>query len=193
MVLAFCQPMTNPQKITRSFLGAFALSSLVLMLIYTRNIMVLGDTLVERYYFPSYEVVRLARVGMFLQGLQIIGALVIMVGYYVKITIFLYAATLGISKLIKMSTKMLAAPVGMLFMVFSLFVVKDMPDLLRWVKEAFTLYSLPTGLLLPLVLLVVGMWKDKRRRNKQRNENEAPQEERQQSKLPEETPTESGA
>ncbi len=195
MVLAFCQPMTNTKKMTRWFIGAYALAALVLMLIYTRNMMVLGDTLVEKYYFPSYEVVKLASIGRFIEGLQVLAAVVIMIGYYAKITVFLYAATFGVGKLLKMSTKSLAAPVGLLFMALSLFVTKDTPDLLRWVQDVFTPYAVPIGLLLPLILWIAGTWKEKkRRRNAQPEAAETnPDQGGGQGSTPEETRPEAGA
>ena len=173
MVVIFCQPMTDEKRATSVFVRGFIIGSVVVVLIYARNIMVLGDTLVSKYYFPSYEVVKLVNIGRFIQGLQALAALVLMLGYYVKITIFLYAAVLGVSRLLKIDDyRRLAAPIGLLVMVLSFTLTKDMSGLLSWVSSTFLPYSLPFGLALPVVVWLVG---ERKKRREKPTGQDAPQ------------------
>lgn len=174
-LLAMCKPAVDINRMTRTMIGGFAIGMVIVTLIFARNMMVLGDTLVEKYYFPSQEVVKLASIGDFIYGLQILSALVIMLGYYVKSTVFLFTATLGVSKLLGMDDyRKLAAPMGFLYMIMSMSVVKNMPDLLDWVAKCFTIYWVLPGIVMPAILLLVGTIKHRRQQQKETADKAVP-------------------
>jgi spore germination protein KB len=167
LVVILCQPFKRGYKASRMFLGSFAAGAVMLIFLFTRNVMVLGPHLVQKYLFPSYEVVGLANVGGFIQGLEVLGAIVFMVGYFTKLTVFLYGATSGVSKILKIDDyRSMAAPMGLLFITFSLFVAKNLNELLDWVDKMFTVYTLPIGLLIPLALWIIGEWKYQKKKKR---------------------------
>jgi spore germination protein KB len=121
---------------------------------------VLGPYLVDKFIFPSYEVVGLASIGEFIQGLEVLGALLFMIGYFTKLTVFMYGATAGIGKILNIGDyRTIAAPTGLIFITLSLFVAQNLNTLLDWVDKVFTIYSLPTGIVIPLALWIIGEWK----------------------------------
>lgn len=157
LIVILCQPFKRGRKATGMFLGSFAVGAAMLIFLFTRNVMVLGPHLVDKFIFPSYEVVGLANIGDFVQGLEVLGAMVFLIGYFVKLTVFMYGATEGITKILNMGDyRQMAAPTGLVFITFSFFVVQNLGEILDWADKVFTVYTLPIGILIPLILWIIG-------------------------------------
>ncbi len=149
------KPLSYPKMGPRMLLVSFGFVAILLTLSNFRNIMTLGHEQMNKYYFPSYQVVSLVNVADFLQGIQVLIIVLFLVGGFAKISSCLYVATLGLAKLTGQHYKSLVAPVGILMTVFSLFVVDDLVDMFDFAAVYYKYYIIPVGVVLPLLLWVV--------------------------------------
>lgn len=164
LIVLICQPFQNGKKAIGMFLGSFGVAAVLLTMLFLRNLLVLGPTLVQKLIFPSFEVVGLTDIGKFIQGLGVVGALVFLIGYFVKLTVFLYGAVAGFARVFSFKDyRQIAAPIGLILITLSLLVTENTMGLLAWLDQVFPYYLLPVGLILPLALWGMSEWKNHRK------------------------------
>ncbi len=155
IVLFALKPLAEPKKGTHVILTAFGAATIILTLTNLRNVLTLGHEEMNKYYYPSYQVVSLINVADFLQGIQVLIILLFLFGGYAKIVSCLYVATLGVSKLTGQHYKSLVAPMGLLMTACSFFVSKNVVDMFKFALIYFRFYIIPISVVLPLLLWVV--------------------------------------
>lgn len=169
--VVFIMVFNNLKTNSKTF-GVFFISSLigcfVMVVISVRNILVLGVPLNSTLYFPSYVAVRTLNIGDFLQRFEIVVALIFVLGGVVKITVCLYAATLGLTKLFNFDNyRNLVGPVGFLMMSFSCIIYHSIMEMFDWAVNIYPFYAIPFQILLPVIILIAAKIKIKVKGNNQ--------------------------
>ncbi|MFT9078176.1 GerAB/ArcD/ProY family transporter [Ethanoligenens sp.] len=145
------KPIKNPYKIywIGISIGAVLLSTATL-----RNILVLGVSVVGDFYFPSYSAAGIISVGDFLSRIEVlIGMLYVLTGFS-KITVCLFAASEGLSKVLnKRKCTDLAVPVVLLMLTLAQILFTNTLEMYNWLQKVFQYYALPFQVVLPLILL----------------------------------------
>ena len=157
------QPLRKNSQAQWVFIIALAISAFTLTLVSVRNIMVLGIEFIQRIYYPSYATVTLINVGNFLDRIEVAVSLNFLAGGFVKIVVCLYAASLGLSKLLGFGdSKSFAVPVGVLMIVLSQFVFSSIMDTKEFAGKYYKYYIIPTSVILPILIWVFAEIKRKR-------------------------------
>ena len=166
-LLFILKPLVKTKKAVGVYILGFVLLAATLMIISMRNVAIIGHQNVEDFYFPSYQTVSLIDIGDFIQGIQATLVMTFILGGFVKIASLLFAACQGVSSLLKLKDyRALAAPVGLLMLTFSLFVVSDIIDITNSIQQ-YKYYILPAGLLLPALLWIVAECKTHKMKKRQ--------------------------
>jgi spore germination protein KB len=159
MLVFIFKPLEKKKGAYKIFLSGFAIGAVLLTIFYARNTLVLSYEQINKYYFPSYEVVSLINIGDFIQGIQAIMVFIFLIGGLVKGSVCLYVAAEGTARLTGQGYRSLTAPVGLLMITFSLFVSKDITDMFSLADPYYKYYVLPIGLFIPVLLWIVAEWK----------------------------------
>jgi spore germination protein KB len=94
-------------------------------------------------------------VGDFLQRLEIIPAVALLTGGFVKISICLLASTRGVSKLFNCEEyRFLVTPVGLLMLNLAYLVYDNIVEMMAGIAEVWTFYAFPFQVILPLIIWV---------------------------------------
>jgi spore germination protein KB len=116
--------------------------------------------------FPTFQILRDIRVGE-LQRLDLLGIMLWSLGSFGKISLYLFATTVGIAQLTGVRNhKVLAGPVGTLMVIVALINSKNFLEIFKFYKYTYPYYSTFFGIVLPTLLLIVAIVRRKGIRRK---------------------------
>ncbi|SDH48038.1 GerAB/ArcD/ProY family transporter [Alteribacillus bidgolensis] len=160
--------INRPKKLKKAGIAAIVLSGVNLVITMAINIAVLGVDLTSRSQFPLLNTIQAIQVAEFLERLDVFFMIALIVGGFIKITIYFYAAVTGVSNLfhVKKASK-LAYPLGIVVLILSLSIASSYTE---HIQEGLTLVSLymhlPLQVIIPILLLIIAFFKNK---NKERS------------------------
>ncbi len=146
-------PLKESRKAEKLMVLSFTVTMLVYVFVMLRNILVLGTQYISMLYYPSYIAISLINIGDFLDRIEVLISTVFVIGAFVKITVCLYAASLGMSKVLSIGdSKSFAAPLGLLMIVLSQFVYQNIMDTSQFVAHYTPYYKIPFCVVLPVLI-----------------------------------------
>jgi len=161
--------LKDSKKTFKVFLTGALISCFIMLIISVRNVLVLGPTLTEDSYFPSYIAVRAINIGDFLQRFEIVVALVFIFGGFVKISVCLLAASKGVAKILDIKNyRYVVAPVGFLMMDLANIIYENTMEMFVWVK-IYPYYAIPFQIILPIIILIAAKIKIKVKSKQQKS------------------------
>jgi len=155
-------------KTFKVFWISVCIGSIIILAIAVRNVLVLGSSLSSSLYFPSYVAVRTINIADFFQRFEIVVAIIFIFGGFVKISVCLYAATLGVAKILNIGDyRYIVTPVGFLMMNLACTIYPSMMEMFDWATKIYPYYAIPFQIILPICILIVAKIKIKVATNKQ--------------------------
>ncbi|MBU8917196.1 spore germination protein [Bacillus sp. FJAT-29953] len=145
---------TKPAK--KSFLLGTVMGGCVLALVTLMSILCFGAIFSENQQFITYVLALNINIGGFWQRIEAIMAFIWFITIYIKITLYFYGSVICMGQILKLKEyKSLTFPLGFITLFLSLFINKNIVESDQQ-AEWWTAFSLPFGLFIPLLLLVVG-------------------------------------
>ncbi len=159
-------------KTRKVFLTALGLTTLIFLIIYVRNLTLLGQALIKKTYYPSYVTARLLHVGSFLEGLEGSISTNFFIAGLAKISVCLLAAAKGLANLFSQrESKHLVLAVGMLALALCAVLFHDAMEMFLFARYSFY-YGLPFQVLIPIVLWLTGEWRVRQEKHAEAEELE---------------------
>jgi spore germination protein KB len=123
------------------------------------NISVLGVDVFTRANFALLETIRRVSLMEFIERLDPIVLLTLIIGDFFKVGIFFYATVIGASDLFKVKNhKTLILPVGIIILLASLTVAGNFAEHIKIGGGLLPLYAhIPISVIIPLLLLIVAL------------------------------------
>ncbi|MEH7482524.1 GerAB/ArcD/ProY family transporter [Neobacillus drentensis] len=135
---------------------ALMFSAIILSITHAIEISVLGAKIYSRATFPLYSTMIYVNIADFLQRVEVIAILTLIIGVFFKISIYCYAAVIAASDLFKVQTKQkIVVPFGIIVLFLSMMIASD---LLEHNEEGKLVvkFILPLfSVVIPVLLLVV--------------------------------------
>lgn len=145
-------------------LEGILLSALVLLIIITRNMMVLGPAMVSLEYFPSYSAARIINLGDFLSRIEGSISVNFMLAGVSKLAICLVAASRGIASLFNIDNwRRLVVPTALMTLMLSTLLFRNTMEMFSFIKYA-AYYTIPFQILLPVTLWAFSEIGERRKR-----------------------------
>ena len=153
-------------------LPAMAFAGLTLTVIAIVNIAILGTSVVERATYPILTAVSYINIANFIQRLDSLIVIVMVLGGFIKITVFFFCAVLGAADLFKVKkTDTLTYPIAVIMVIISVWMA---PNFLEHYKEGLDIVPyylhIPLQIVLPFLLLVIALIQKKGKANENANE-----------------------
>ncbi|AGK96758.1 GerAB/ArcD/ProY family transporter [Clostridium pasteurianum] len=144
-------------KLRRTVIFTSILEGVFLTLNSILFIITLGYEFASSTNYPLLETLRLVHIGDFLNRLDIIFIVVLILGGFFKISILMYASALGISQVFKVKNwGILCSILGILVVITSLIIARNNPEHLAIGWNFMALYiSLPLYIIIPLISLII--------------------------------------
>ncbi len=157
--------INRPKKLKKAGIAAIVLSGINLVITMAINIAVLGVDLTSRSQFPLLNTIQAIQVAEFLERLDVFFMIALIVGGFIKITIYFYAAVTGVSNLFHVKeTSKLAYPLGIVVLILSLSIASSYTEHIQEGLMIVSLYMhLPLQVIIPILLLIVAYFKNKKK------------------------------
>lgn len=149
--------INESRKIRKSIFAAVIAEGIILALITILYIVGLGINFSQRDIFPLLNTLRMIRISGFLDRLDVLIIIVLVIGGFTKISFFMYAAIAGTAELLNIKSKnSLAWPFGIVTMVASMLIAKNFMQHLKIGFEFTPKYiHLPLQIGVPILALIV--------------------------------------
>ncbi|MEW9698635.1 GerAB/ArcD/ProY family transporter [Paenibacillus sp. SI8] len=150
--------LDKPQKASKSGLSAIAISGVVISYTTLLNVSVLGVNIASRSTFPLHTMISKVNIIEFIQRLDAIVVLTLIIADFFKIAIFLYAAILGTMDLFKIKKHgALVFPIGIITLFASMMMASNYQEHITEGRSSLKTVHLFFSLVVPLFLLTVLM------------------------------------
>jgi spore germination protein KB len=157
------QPLKEHRKAKVIYFTSSGITAALLIMFFVRNMFVLGDNFTYTQYFPGYMAVSLIDIADFLQRIEVVVGAVLFMGAFVKITVYLYVASLGLSKALGFGDyRQFAAPVGMLLAALSLFAYPNIVVNVAFASGIYPYYAFSFRVALPVTVWLMAERKRKK-------------------------------
>ncbi|MCZ0755895.1 GerAB/ArcD/ProY family transporter [Anoxybacillus sp. J5B_2022] len=133
------------------------LSGINLAVMMATNIAVLGADTVSRSTFPLLNTIQEIRVANFLERLDVLFMIALVVGGFFKISLFFYAGVIGTADLFRVKEhQRLVYPLGLSVLLLSIAIASNFSEHIKEGLNIVTVYMhVPLQIVLPLLLLIV--------------------------------------
>ncbi|MDQ0195186.1 GerAB/ArcD/ProY family transporter [Paenibacillus wynnii] len=136
-------------------LSGLLIAGALITFISVRNLLVLGPNALTSLYFPSYVAVSRINVGDFLTRIEGSSAIVFCTSLFIKVSICLYVASTGMSKVFNLkSYRSVVLQMGLIMVYMSDFIFKDIFEMQHFAFETYRYYALPFQVIIPLILWI---------------------------------------
>lgn len=153
----------NTQKGFRPFLLAIIAAGVLINIYTILNISVLGSSAYSRTVFPLLSSAREISIANFLERLDALVVFIVMLGVFVKVSIFFYCALKGFEFVYRLSYRYFAFPVGMMIAIFSTLIAFSLNEHLKEGLVIVPYYlHLPFQFVIPFLIFLVVAYKKKK-------------------------------
>lgn len=163
VLLTMLYPFTvERSKVRETAVLAIIFLGILLVLKSIMFISVLGVGFASTSLFPLLQTMRMMHIGESFNRVDIFLILIMVVGGFIKISLFTYGAMLGTAQLTKLKdTKHLAIPFSILIFITSLLIAKNYPQHI-YIGQTITLtyVHLPLAVFIPIIALLIQWVKD---------------------------------
>lgn len=151
VILGSLKQNSSPYKV---YVLSLIIGGAFILVISIRNVLTLGVPNMLTHYFPTYSAVSLIEIGDFLERIETIAVVVFLLSSFVKISICLFATSIGVSKLFNFNNyTQIAAPIAFLMVNLSFIIYKSVMEMFEWLN-IYTYYAIPFQIILPLIIWI---------------------------------------
>ena len=157
--------LNKPREAHRVAAMAVLISGLFFLVQVVGILAIFGPALTEAWMFPGLNRSRLISIANFLERLEALSMVVWVTGGFVKVAVFYWAAVLGTAQVLELKDyRPLVLPVGAVLVAMSIFLHRNILELLDFLARVWPPYALSTFEVgIPLLLLVTALVRGKGR------------------------------
>lgn len=153
MVFDSLDKKASPKKV---LITGITLAGLYIAYLSARNVSILGINMVLNDYFSTYTAISRINVGNFFQRLEIAVSLVFLIGIFIKVSLCIFAASKGFSRLFNLKDyRFIVVPVSLLIFNLSSFVYENIIEMTKAPSKIWPYYSLPFEVIIPILIFVL--------------------------------------
>lgn len=161
-IIAFSsfQMKKSPYKV---YIFGLLLGSILLLIISLTTILVLGVNESSILYHPTYFSVSRINIGDFLQRIEVLAAMIFIIGAFVKISVYLLGACRGFAKIFECKDyRFIVIPIALLILSYSYFTTESIMDFYEWTADEWNYYALIFQVILPILIWITAEIKNKK-------------------------------
>ncbi len=159
--------LNQPKKMKKTGLLAIGGTGLILAVTMAINVSILGEDLTARSQFPYLATIQSIEVAGFLERLDVVFIVILVIGGFVKISVFFYGAVIGSASLFKVKKpSQLVYPMGVVILLLSMVIANSYAEHINEGLEFFTPYiELPFQVIIPVFLLMIAFFKNRKKKH----------------------------
>lgn len=158
MIFPYLKSSSNLVKIG---IGAVGGAGLFLAFVTAMNISVLGVHLIDRSQFPFLTLIQSIELADFIERLDVYFLLKVILGSFLKVSIYTYAAVMGTANLIKFKEpSQLAYPIAIVILLISIIIASSYTEHIKEGLEVVPIFvHFPFQVIIPALLLLIAFIK----------------------------------
>ncbi|MDM5312808.1 GerAB/ArcD/ProY family transporter [Peribacillus frigoritolerans] len=161
--------LNEPKRLKKIGISSIAAAGIFLAIIMAINIAVLGVDLTTRSQYPLLSLIQSIEVAGFLERLDVYFLFLLMIGGFIKISVFTYVAVTGTANVFNVKQpSRLAYPVGFVILLSSIIIASNFTEHMHEGLGAVPIYfHLPFQVIIPLLLLIIAFFKNRKKKKGQ--------------------------
>lgn len=170
-------------KLTKPILTGFAVGGMVLVAIVLLSVLVLGPSLMETKYYPTFVLAQKIMIGHFLERIEAVMAFLWIITVFYKTLLLFFTLTTGLAQAFRLQASgMLTIPLGMILLVCT---VTGTPNIIVYNKiliEYYPWFDLTFFLALPMAIwLLLLVIKPRQQKLQEIRQTQSPEQSQQQT------------
>ena len=154
--MVFLGTLNNNKDTTKIYISGILIGGFLLLIATFRNILLLGFPNLYNIYFPSHYATSLIHINGFVQRIEIIISINLLLCSFIKIAVCLYASCLGIIKLFSLKNiRNISIILCILMIIFSRLIYSDTMEMFKFIN-VYKYYVIPFQFVIPILTLIVG-------------------------------------
>jgi spore germination protein KB len=169
VVFTMLLPFLNDKKKAKIVcIGGMILAGINITITIIVNISVLGVDLYYRSTFPLLNTIGRIQIADFIERLDVLFMLYLIIGGFFKIAIFYYAAVAGAADIFQFQNqRKLGFPIGLIVLFTSITVASNFAEFIKEGLEYSTLYiSWPFQIIIPTILLIIAFFRNRKKQTR---------------------------
>ncbi|WP_195574925.1 GerAB/ArcD/ProY family transporter [Paenibacillus sp. 1001270B_150601_E10] len=163
--------LKHPTSGSIGFYKAVLIGGGISVIVITLTILVLGSNIASLKQFPVYYLARKISVGRFLERVEAMVAIMWLITTFVKLSLYFFASVSGLVHIARLkSERSVLMPMGFILVILSVDIFPNSVYEAKFNSADWIVSISCVGVILPLFLLIVKLWKD---RNKKKSDNSA--------------------
>jgi len=143
-------------SVEKVYLKGLLIGGVVILLTSVTDVLVLGSTIAEGMFYPTYSTFSTIHIGDFIYRLEAIAAIVFVIAVFVKITILLYGACNGTARLLGIKDyRFLIIPICILVVNSTTISSDDMIFNQEWAMKVWRYYGSFFEIIIPLFAYII--------------------------------------
>ncbi len=148
------------------YMTGVLIGGIILLVICLTNLLVLGINITSGVYFQTHLTASLIDIGGFLQRIEAVMTVVLILAGFIKLSIYLLATSMGVAKIFgRPDYRFVVTPVALLMINLSVILFDSIMEFMKWDVEIWPYFSLPFQVIFPIIILIIAEAKKKRTKN----------------------------
>ncbi|QZY54557.1 GerAB/ArcD/ProY family transporter [Crassaminicella profunda] len=156
MLAMVFQNFTNKKSAYKVYMRGLFISGIIALITSITTILILGIDIATASYFPVFNAASGINVGNFIQRLEILAALIGVIGAFLKNTILVLAICKGVSTIFNLTNyRLIILPISLLIINYSNILVKSRMGFVEFNGEIWSYYAVLLELFIPVIMLMI--------------------------------------
>ncbi|WP_026575594.1 GerAB/ArcD/ProY family transporter [Bacillus sp. UNC438CL73TsuS30] len=166
LVFTMIFPLVNePKKIKFVCIGGMILSGINITITVIITISTIGPELYTRSNFPLLTTVSRIQLASFIERLDVLFMLYLIIGGFFKISLYFYAAVAATSDLFQhKKMEKLSFPIGLIILFASLTVASTFAEFIKGLKFIIIYLNWPFEIIIPSLLLLIAFFRNRKKK-----------------------------
>ncbi|WP_205520125.1 GerAB/ArcD/ProY family transporter [Virgibacillus doumboii] len=161
-LISFMLPFLRSRKKALKWSVLTVVAVMLTMVITNLVTMFVFGALTDRFTYPVMEAARYISIAEFIQHMESVVMAIWVGGIFVKISVFFYATVLGTAQWLKLSDyRPIVFPLGFIVTIMGYWSAANLQELEKFLSETFPFYALVFLAVIPLILLVAAVVREK--------------------------------
>ncbi|QXM06370.1 GerAB/ArcD/ProY family transporter [Crassaminicella indica] len=143
------------KKVHKVYILGLLIGGIILYVSSIADLLVLGAGTVENMYFPTYATATRLNIGNFGERLEVVIAVTLLIGGFIKVCICLLGTCTGVAKIFGFKDyKFIATPIGLLIINLSYFIHNSVMEKAEFASDIYPGYAFLFQVILPIIIFI---------------------------------------
>ncbi|WP_313758148.1 endospore germination permease [Tissierella sp.] len=153
--IVFFGYLNNKKDTTKIYISSILIGGFLLLIAALRNILLLGFPNLSKIYFPSHYATSLINIHGFIQRIEIIISINLILASFTKVAVCLYASSIGVSKIFNFRNfKKTSILLCILMIILSLLLYKSTMGMFEFIN-IYKYYVIPFQFVIPILTFII--------------------------------------